>query len=148
MVLCNHVDPTELTELGFLEGGHCIWWRDETEIGDLVQSYLSAEAKRREIARAGRELVLKEHTFGCRTEVLRSTLLKQGDQFFAPARRWPLEKVQFTYLEYYYRFQIFSALFQEFSRLRKINRVVALRGTPMVLKVIRHGTVCDKGGVH
>jgi hypothetical protein len=131
--------PTELTELGFLEGEHFIGWRDETEIADLVQSYLSDEAKRREIARAGQEFVLKEHTFECRKEVLRSTLLKQGDQFFAPARRWPLEKVQLTYLEYYYRYQILSALFQEFSRLRKTNRSAALRGTPMVLKAIRHG---------
>jgi hypothetical protein len=131
--------PTELTELGFLEGEHFIGWRDETEIGDLVQRYLSDEAKRRGIARAGQTLVLKEHTFEGRKEVLRSTLLKQGDQFFAPARRWPLERVQLTYLEYYYRYQIFSALFQEFSRLRKTNRGAALRGTPMVLKAIRHG---------
>lgn len=131
--------PTELTELGFLEGEHFIGWRDETEIGDLAQSYLSDEAKRREIARAGQELVLKEHTFECRKKVLRSTLLRQGGQFFAPARRWPLEEVQLTYLEYYYRYQIFSALFREFSRLRKTNRSAALRGTPMVLKAIRHG---------
>jgi hypothetical protein len=131
--------PTELTELGFLEGEHFIGWRDETEIGDLVQSYLSDEVKRREIARAGQALVLKEHTFECRKELLRSTLLKQGDQFFAPARRWPLEKVQLVYLEYYYRYQIFSALFQEFARLRKTSRGAALRGAPMVLKAIRHG---------
>jgi len=131
--------PTELTELGFREGEHFIGWRDETEIGDLVQGYLSDEAKRREIARAGQDLVLRGHTFECRKEMLRSILLKQGDQFFAPARRWPLEKVQLTYLEYYYRHQIFAALFQEFSRLRKTGRGAALRGTPMVLKALRHG---------
>ena len=131
--------PTELTELGFREGEHFIGWRDETEIGDLVQGYLSDEAKRREIARAGQDLVLREHTFECRKEMLLSNLLKHRDQFFAPARRWPLERVQLTYLEYYYRHQIFSALFQEFSRLRKTSRGAALRGTPMVLKAIRHG---------
>jgi len=131
--------PTELTELGFRLGEHFIGWRDETEIEDLVQGYLSNEAKRREIARAGHDLVLREHTFECRKEMLRSNLLKQGGQFFAPARQWPLEEVQLTYLEYYYRYQIFSALFQEFSRLRKTNRRAALRGTPMVLKAIRHG---------
>jgi len=131
--------PTEVTELGFREGEHFIGWREETEIGDLVQRYLSDEAKRREIARAGQNLVLREHTFECRKEMLRSNLLKQGDRFFAPARRWPVEKVQLTYLEYYYRHQIFSALFQEFSRLRKTNRGAALRGTPMVLKALRHG---------
>lgn len=131
--------PTELTELGFRVGEHFIGWRDETEIGDLVQGYLSDEAKRREIARNGQDLVLREHTFECRKEMLRSNLLKQGGQFFAPARRWPLEEVQLTYLEYYYRYQILSALFQEFSRLRKTNRGAALRGTPMVLKAIRHG---------
>ena len=131
--------PTELTELGFREGEHFIGWRDETEIGDLVQGYLSDEAKRREIARAGQDLVFREHTFECRRETLRSNLLKLGDQLFAPARRWPQEKVQLTYLEYYYRHQIFSALFQEFSRLRRTSRGAALRGTPMVLKAIRHG---------
>jgi spore maturation protein CgeB len=131
--------PTELTELGFREGEHFIGWSDETEIVGLVQGYLSDETKRQEIARAGQELVLMEHTFDCRKEMLRSTLLKHGDQFFAPARRWPLEKVQLTYLEYYYRYHILSALFQEFSRLRKTNRGAALRGAPMVLKAIRHG---------
>jgi hypothetical protein len=130
--------PTELTELGFRQGEHFIGWRDETEIGDLVQCYLSDEAKRREVARAGQDLVLREHTFECRKEMLRSKLLKQGDQFFAPARRWPLEKVQLAYLEYYYRYQIFSALFHEFSKLRKTSPSAALRGTPMVLKAIRH----------
>jgi hypothetical protein len=126
------------TELGFLEGEHFIGWRDETEIGDLVQSCLSDEAKRREITRTGQELVLKDHTFECRKEVLRSTLLKQGDQFFAPARRWPLEKVQPTSADIS-GYQIFSSLFQEFSRLRKTNRGVVLRGTTMVLEAIRHG---------
>ena len=131
--------PTELTELGFREGEHFVGWNDEAQILDLVQNYLSDEPRRREIARAGQDLVLREHTFDCRRDMLRSSLLKQGDQFLAPARRWPLEKIQLTYLEYYYRYQIFSALFQEFSRLRKTNRWKALRGTPMVLKALRHG---------
>lgn len=131
--------PTELTELGFREGEHFVGWRDEAEIGDLVQRYLSDEPRRREIAGAGQDLVLRDHTFECRRETLRASLLKQCDQFSAPARHWPLEKVQLTYLEYYYRYQIFSALFQEFSRLRKTNRWAALRGTPLVLKALRHG---------
>jgi glycosyl transferase family 1 len=140
--------PTELTELGFREGEHFIGWRNEAEIVDLVRGHLSDEATRRKIARAGQDLVLREHTFERRKETLRSILLKQGDQFFAPARRWPEEKVQLTYLEYYYRHQIFSALFQEFSRLGKTNRGAALRGAPMVLKALRHGILrsLDKGG--
>lgn len=131
--------PTELTELGFREGEHFIGWSDEAQIGDLVQGYLSDEPRRREIARAGQDLVLREHTFERRRETLRTTLLKQGDQFFAPARRWPLEEIQLTYLEYYYRYQVFSALFKEFSSLGKTNRRAALRGAPMVLKALRHG---------
>ena len=142
--------PTELAELGFREGEHFIGWRNEAEIVDLVQRYLSEEATRRKIARAGQDLVLREHTFERRKETLRSILLNQGDQFFAPARRWPLEEVQLTYLEYYYRHQIFSAVFQEFSRLRKTSHGAALRGTPMVLKTIRHGILrrLDKGDTH
>jgi hypothetical protein len=131
--------PTELTELGFREGEHFVGWSDETQIGDLVQRYLSDEPRRREIARTGQDLVLREHTFERRRETLRTTLLKQGDQFFAPARRWPLEEIQLTYLEYYYRYQVFSALFKEFSSLGKTNRRAALRGAPMVLKALRHG---------
>jgi hypothetical protein len=142
--------PTELTELGFREGEHFIGWRDEAEIVDLVRGHLSDESTRRKIARAGQALVLREHTFEHRKETLRSILMKQGDQFFAPARRWPLEKVQLTYLEYYYKHQIFSALFQEFVRLRKTNHGAALRGTPMVLKALRHAILrsLDKGGTH
>jgi hypothetical protein len=131
--------PTELTELGFREGEHFVGWSDEAQIADLVQRYVSDEPRRQEIAGTGQDLVLREHTFERRRETLRTSLLKQGDQFFAPARHWPLKKIQLTYLEYYYRYQVFSALFQEFSRLRKTNRWAALRGTPMVLKALRHG---------
>ncbi len=131
--------PTELTELGFREGEHFVGWREEGEIADLVTHYLAHESKRRAIARAGQDLVLKEHTFQCRKEAFLAVLEQHGDQFFAPARGWPIEQVQLTYLEYYYKHLIFSALLQEFQSLRKTNRGAAWKGVPMVLRALRHG---------
>ena len=131
--------PTELTDLGFHEGEHFVGWREEKEIRDLVDHYLRNEVKRRQIARTGQELVLKEHTFRRRREELVSALAQHGDQFFAPARKWPLERVHLTYLEYYYKHLVFCALLPEFGNLSRTGRGAALKGAPMVMKALRHG---------
>jgi len=128
--------PTELTEWGFREGEHFIGWRSEREIPDLVDHYLRHEQKREQIARGGQELTLRDFTFQkCRDKIC-SVLGEQPNEFFAPARSWPDADVRLIYLEYYYRYQLHSAAYAEFSKLGSFARL--WKGLPMMLKTVRH----------
>jgi hypothetical protein len=131
--------PTELSELGFREGEHFIGWRDERQIADLLSFYLAHEQERRAIARAGQQLVLGWHTYQQRKKTLLSVFEQHKDQFFAPARKWPLEAVQSVYLEYYYRHGLLAALLEEFQALRGTSRKAAWKDLPMVAKALRQG---------
>ena len=128
--------PTELTEWGFRENEHFIGWRNEAEIPDLVDDYLRNEKKREEIARCGQELTLRGFTFQkCRDKMI-GALSEHPKEFFAPARNWAAEDVYLTYLEYYYRYQLFGAGFEEFRKLRSFAGY--RKGAPMMLKAARH----------
>ncbi len=128
--------PTELTEWGFRENEHFIGWRNEAEIPHLVDNYLHNEKKREEIVRCGQELTLRDFTFQkCRDKMI-GALSEHPKEFFAPARNWAAEDISLTYLEYYYRYQLFDAAFQEFLKLRSFAGY--RKGAPMMLKAARH----------
>jgi hypothetical protein len=130
--------PSELPEWGFREGEHFIGWRSESEIPSLVDKYIQDKDQRAKITRAARELTMSGFTFQhCRDRML-AVLEEHPNQFFAPARNWAAEKISLTYLEYYYRFQAFSAAFEEFAILRKADRKSYWKGLPMMLKTMRH----------
>ncbi len=130
--------PSELPEWGFREGEHFIGWRSESDIPALVDKYIENKDQRAKITSAARELTMSGFTFQhCRDRML-AVLAEHPNQFFAPARNWPAEKVSLTYLEYYYRFQAFSAAFEEFAILRKAGRKSYWKGLPMMLKTMRH----------
>ena len=130
--------PTELTEWGFCEGKHFVGWRDEAEIPDLVQRYLHHEEERAEIARNGQKLTLSDFTFQICRDKMTAVLQEYPNQSFAPARNWPAEEINLTYLEYYYRYQLFDAVLEEFAALRSLSPRAYWRGMPMVLKTLRH----------
>jgi len=93
--------PSELTAIGFQDGVHFVGYRSEAEITGLVPRYLADDTARRKIAEAGRELVLREHTYDRRIhtflELMKGTEKKRG----APARDWSEERVRLAYLEYF-----------------------------------------------
>jgi Glycosyl transferases group 1 len=93
--------PTELTAIGFREGVHFVAYRREDEIVDLVQRYLRDDAGREQIARAGRQKVLAEHTYDCRAEQLMKTVEQHNGKLFAPARGWPQDQVRLVQLDYF-----------------------------------------------
>lgn len=130
--------PTELTEWGFREGQHFIGWRSEAEIPDLVDHYLQHEKERTEIARAGQELTISDFTFQKCRDKMTSVLCEHPNEFFAPARNWPVEDIHLIYLEYYYRYQLVDAAIGEFAALRSASPRAYWRGIPMVLKTLRH----------
>jgi spore maturation protein CgeB len=130
--------PSELPEWGFREGEHFIGWRSESEIPGLVDTYMKDSVQRARITRAARELTMGGFTFQhCRDRML-AVFEEHPNQFFAPARNWPAEKVSLTYLEYFYRYQCFTEVFQEFAALRKADPKSYWKGLPMVLKTMRH----------
>jgi spore maturation protein CgeB len=130
--------PTELTEWGFCEGTHFVGWRNEAEIPDLVDYYLHHGKEASEISHTGQELTLSNFTFQRCIDKMTTVLQERPRRFFSPARSWPAEEVYLTYLEYYYRYQLFDATMEEFIRLRNANPRAYRRGLPMVLKTIRH----------
>jgi len=93
--------PSELSQLGFEEGIHFVGYRGPSQIREIARRILNDELVRREIAEAGKEKVLREHTYDCRVEMLFERLAQAQGKFFAPARQWPEERVRLAYLDYF-----------------------------------------------
>jgi hypothetical protein len=60
----------------------------------LVRAYLADEAARRRIAEAGRELVLREHTYDRRVDALLAFINDMEKKSCSPARVWTEERVR------------------------------------------------------
>jgi hypothetical protein len=93
--------PSELTLIGFEPDVHFIGYKDEKELLDLVKYYLRNEKERQQIAEAGREKVLKEHTYDTRVETLLSVLEQDKGRLFAPARNWSQDQVRLLYADWF-----------------------------------------------
>jgi hypothetical protein len=93
--------PSELTLMGFELNVHFVGYKDEVELLDLVEYYLSNEKERWQIAETGREKVLKEHTYDARVETLLSVLEQDKGRLFAPARQWSQDQVQLLYADWF-----------------------------------------------
>lgn len=134
--------PTDLTQLGFQEGKHFVGYRDEKEIIDLVSYYLANDRERRQIAQAGREKVLQEHTYDKRVETILRTLEKDRGQFFAPARNWPEARVRLIYLDYHTSYTLLDSSVKELYRLKKFGYGAVFKALTLfakaVLRVVRN----------
>ncbi|MBZ5700734.1 MAG: glycosyltransferase [Acidobacteriia bacterium] len=111
--------PSELTQIGFEDGVHFLGYRDTGEITFLVRKYLDDEPARKRIAEAGREKVLREHTYDVRVEKWLERAAQDAGKLQAPARHWPEGRVRRIYLDY---FAANGALAQAAAELPKIAR--------------------------
>jgi hypothetical protein len=93
--------PSELTDLGFKEGVHFAGYRKEKDLLKIVKRFLSDEPARSRIADAGRDKVLREHTYDCRVDQILLRLREFGPQKLAPARQWPESRVELMYLDFF-----------------------------------------------
>lgn len=93
--------PTELAALGFEERVHFVGYHHESEILGIVRRFLRDEPARSRIAQAGREKVLRDHTYDCRVAEILERLQRFGGQKLAPARQWPQSRVQLMYLDFF-----------------------------------------------
>jgi hypothetical protein len=93
--------PSEMTELGFEENVHYCGYRNAAEIREIVGKYLSDEEARRSIAMAGRDKVMREHTYDVRIATLLSRISQDNGKLLAPARSWRDSQVHLAYLDYF-----------------------------------------------
>jgi Glycosyl transferases group 1 len=128
--------PTELAELGFVEGTHYITFQQAAELTDLVNFYLDHPSQRIAIAQAGRDLVLQKHTYDARVQTILETLAQDAGKHFAPARHWSEAKVQALYTGYFAESQSASAALREWQRLLVPSPLRALLMLPIVLKAL------------
>ncbi len=68
----------------FEEGKHLLVYRSEDELTALIEEYLADEGARSRIAEAGRELVLREHTYAQRLEAILEQTKKALGLTFRP----------------------------------------------------------------
>lgn len=129
--------PSELEKLGFRPGEHFVGYNGESNLLDSVRYYLAHDAERELMAQAGRELVLKEHTYDRRAEMIVQTLERDEGRLFAPARSWPEALLRQVYVDYYCANNLMACAFEEFRRLAVTRPGAACGSLPPILGAVR-----------
>ncbi|MGO9639757.1 MAG: glycosyltransferase [Candidatus Acidiferrales bacterium] len=124
--------PTELTDIGLEEGVHFAGYRDMGELVPLVRKYLDNEQLRCRIAEAGREEVLRNHTYEARVEKLLSVLREDAGRLWAPARSWPAHRVDLAYLDYHAGNGPLARARREWPRVARKSVSGAVRGAALI----------------
>jgi Glycosyl transferases group 1 len=70
--------PTELTELGFVEGRHFVGYAGDAEVSSLVAEWLGRNGAREVIADAARTRVLSSFTYANRANTLADIAIREG----------------------------------------------------------------------
>lgn len=122
--------PTEMTSLGFKENVHYVGYHDPVEVPGIVRRYLADELSRQRIACAGRDKVLREHTYDVRVAALLERIRSDRGKLLAPARSWRPSKVRLAYLDYFAGNGEFPSARQELAAILKT-------GSPESWKALR-----------
>ena len=128
--------PTELSELGFLEGEHFVGYRHEDELEEIVCDYLDRHEERLRIARQGNQVVRQEHTYANRAQTILETIEQSGARFYAPSRSWPEERVFLAYLDYYCSGSSLRLAAQMMGSLMRSNAVASVKGLPLIARAV------------
>jgi len=133
--------PSELTSIGFEDGVHFVGYTQHDEIVGLARHYLNHESTRKRIAQTAREKILREHTYDNRVEMLLRTVEKDAGQLFAPARKWPIDRVQLTQLDYYAASSCLEAAYQSLRKISSKSLFGALRGASQISRALARKSV-------
>ena len=126
--------PTEMDELGFIEGVHYIGYEQEFEIENLIRFYLEHESERLTITCAARKLVLQKHTYDYRVKTILDVLARDNKKHFAPARKWDIKKISKIYIRYFAGSLLVGPALRELDQLKKYSRKAAWQMAPLVIK--------------
>jgi hypothetical protein len=124
--------PSELTDLGFVEGVHFAGYRQEDELLDLVRHFLRDEEERSSIAQAARSKVLQEHTYDYRVMQILQRLQKFGSQKLAPARHWSASRVRLMYLDFFAAHGVLDCAGTQFRRIAGRSFREKVEGTALL----------------
>jgi spore maturation protein CgeB len=124
--------PSEMTQLGFQEGIHYVGVQSEAEIPEVVRYYLDHEDERDRIAEAGREKVLREHTYDNRASFYLTQLEQRAGRLFAPARQWTEGRVRTQYIDYYAANRVFDCAYAQWRHLATSDLPHALAGGMLI----------------
>jgi hypothetical protein len=127
--------PSELSAIGFRDGVHFVGYRNEAELTDLVRTYLADDTARGTIAEAGRESVLREHTYDRRIDTFLELMREIGTKRGAPARKWPEARVRLTYLDYFAGNGALDCAFAELPRIARGSFLDAAAGAGILTRV-------------
>jgi Glycosyl transferases group 1 len=129
-------NPTEIADIGFIEGVHYISYKQESELVSIIQHYIDCESDRQRIANAGRELVFQKHTYDCHVKTILDLLTEDKSQFFAPARKWEAAKIHQLYAQYFADNLLLDAAIRELQQIRKCShsRKLLWETLPSVIK--------------
>jgi hypothetical protein len=109
--------PSELEQLGFIEGTHFVGYRRLEDISSLVGEYLSDATKRVHITDAARDLVLSEHTYDRRADQLMARLGVEAEAKQAPARSWPETHARLAAMDFYAAHGLARCATSQFRRI-------------------------------
>ena len=124
--------PSELSQIGFQEGIHFVGYCREEEIVPLLWPYLKDERSRCQIAAAGKEKVLREHTYDCRAAALLERVRQDGGLLSAPARHWREPDVRLLYLDWHSGRGQLNLVWRHFRQLARRSLPKALAGTSLL----------------
>ncbi len=124
--------PTELTDIGLQEGVHFAGYREVAELVPLVRKYLENETLRCRVVEAGRQEVLRSHTYEARVEKLLSILREDAGRLWAPARSWPAHRVDLAYLDYYAGNGPLARAKKKWPRVARRSASGAIRGAALI----------------
>jgi hypothetical protein len=91
--------------------------QSEADIHDAVRYYLDHDVERTRIAEAGREKVLREHTYDNRASFLLERIERSAGRFYAPARQWPEWRTRTDYIDYYAANRVFDCAYTQWRQL-------------------------------
>jgi hypothetical protein len=109
--------PSELEQLGFVEGTHFLGYRRPEDISSLVREYLGDATTRARIADAARSLVLSEHTYDRRAGQLMMRLGAAATAKQAPARSWPETHARLAAMDFYAAHGLARCAASQFRRI-------------------------------
>jgi hypothetical protein len=126
--------PTELSELGFVEGTHYVTFQTESQMYELVEYYLKNTVERETISQAANILILQQHTYDARAKAILDTVDKNQGKLFSPARQWEKVKVHAAYLKYFAGSMMLESALHELREMRRHSMIQSWYMLPTIMK--------------